>query len=191
MLKPVVFLDRDGTINLDPGYLGDPEKVEIYPQVKEGIRKLKSTFGFTMIVVSNQSGIARGIISEEQVISVNQRINEILGNEAAIDAFYYCRFHPEFSSKEECECRKPSPDMIFKAASDLGLDLKKAYIIGDKAVDVEAGKNAGIKTILLLTTIPEEEKEEMLHKGIIPDFIARDFEDACNFIFTDYKGELI
>lgn len=191
MLKPALFLDRDGTINLDPGYLGNPDKVEIYPHVKEGIRKLKSTFGFTIVVVSNQSGIARGLISENQVISVNERINEILGNEAKIDAFYYCRFHPDFSSKEECECRKPSPDMIFKAAEDLELDLKRAYIVGDKAIDVEAGINAGIKSVLLLNTISDKEKEEMMKKGIIPDFIAGSFEDACNFIFTDYKGELI
>lgn len=191
MLKPAVFLDRDGTINLDPGYLGDPEKVEIYPLVKEGIRKLKCSFGFTIVVVSNQSGIARGLITEEQVIAVNKRINDLLGEEAKIDAFYYCSHHPEFSSPEECLCRKPSPEMILKAAGELKLDLKKSYIIGDKAIDVESGFNAGIKTVLLTNTISRAEREEMENNNLIPTFVADNFEEASNFIITDYQGEII
>lgn len=191
MLKPAVFLDRDGTINLDPGYLGNPDKVEIYPFVKEGIRKLKSTFGFTIVVVSNQSGIARGLLTDEQVISVNERINELLGEESKVDYFYYCRYHPEFSSEKECQCRKPSPDMILKAADENGLDLKRSYIIGDKSVDIEAGFNAGIKTVLLLNTISDAEIAGMTEKGIKPDFTAADFNEAANFIFNDYNGEKI
>ena len=189
MLKPAVFLDRDGTINLDPGYLGDPDKVEIYPFVKEGIRKLKSTFGFTIVVVSNQSGIARGLLTDEQVVSVNEKINELLGEESKVDFFYYCRFHPEFSSEKECECRKPSPNMIFQAADEIGLDLKRSYIIGDKSVDVEAGFNAGIKTVLLLNTIGTRELNEMQSGGLKPDFTASDFNEAANFILNDYNGE--
>ncbi len=189
MLKPAVFLDRDGTINLDPGYLGDPDKVEIYPFVKEGIRKLKSTFGFTIVVVSNQSGIARGLLTDEQVVAVNEKINELLGEESKVDFFYYCRFHPEFSSEKECECRKPSPNMIFQAAEDIGLDLKRSYIIGDKSVDVEAGFNAGIKTVLLLNTIKAQELDEMTSRGFKPDFTASDFNEASNFILNDYNGE--
>ena len=191
MPKPAVFLDRDGTVNLDPGYLGNPEKVEIYPHVKEGIRKLKCNFGFTIVVVSNQSGIARGLITEEQVISVNERINELLGDESKIDSFYYCKHHPDFSSAEDSKCRKPSPEMIFKAANELNLDLKRSYIIGDKAVDVESGINAGIKTILLLQTIGQEEKNEMDFKKLKPDFVANNFKEACNFISNDYQGERI
>lgn len=191
MLKPAVFLDRDGTINFDPGYLGNPEKVEIYSFVKEGIRKLKCHFGFTIVVVSNQSGISRGLITEEQVVSVNNKINELLGDDSKVDAFYYCKHHPDFSSKEECECRKPSPNMIFKAASELNLDLNNSYIIGDKAIDVESGKNAGIKTILLLNTISDNEVSEMYRNECIPDFTAKDFEEAYNFISFDYQGERI
>lgn len=191
MLKPAVFLDRDGTINFDPGYLGNPEKVEIYSFVKEGIRKLKCNFGFTIVVVSNQSGIARGLITEEQVISVNNRINELLGKGSEVDAFYYCKYHPDFSPIDECECRKPSPNMIFQAAEELNLDLKKSYIIGDKAVDVESGKNAGIKTVLLLNTMNEKEVSEMHRKNCIPDFTAGNFEEAYNFISFDYQGERI
>lgn len=190
MLKPAVFLDRDGTINFDPGYLGNPDEVEIFPHVKEGIRKLKCDLGFTIVVVSNQSGIARGLITEEQVISVNNRINELLGEEALIDAFYYCKYHPDFSTPEESECRKPSPNMIFKAAEEMKLDLKKSYIIGDKAIDILSGKNAGLKTILLQH--PENNSENKYKSKPVeePDFKANNFKDACNFIFFDYQGEI-
>jgi len=191
MLRPAVFLDRDGTINFDTGYLGTPEKVEIYPKVKEGIWKLKSVLGFTIVVVSNQSGIARGLITEDQVILVNNRINELLGENSKVDAFYYCKHHPEFSSKEECLCRKPSPEMILRASQDLNLDLQNSYLIGDKASDIESGINAGIKTILLVSTMSEAEKKEMRQKNIAPDFVAKNFSEACNFISFDYQGETI
>jgi len=190
MLRPAVFLDRDGTINFDPGYLGNPEIVEIFPYVKEGIRKLKCDFGFTIVVVSNQSGIARGLITEEQVISVNNRINELLGEGALIDAFYYCKYHPDFNTPEESECRKPSPKMIYRAAEEMSIDLNKSYLIGDKTIDILAGKNAGIKTILIQNPKVNSEKEESFEKGFNPDYTAANFEEACNFIFFDYQGEL-
>jgi D-glycero-D-manno-heptose 1,7-bisphosphate phosphatase len=190
MLKPAVFLDRDGTINFDPGYLGNPNEVEIFPYVKEGIRKLKCDLGFTIVVISNQSGIARGLITEEQVISVNNRINELLGQESKIDAFYYCKYHPDFSTPKESECRKPSPDMIFKAADEMGLDLNKSYIIGDKTIDILSGKNAGIRTVLVQNLENETENKDFNTEKTKPDFTAKDFKEACNFIFIDYQGEL-
>ena len=189
MSRPAVFLDRDGTINIDTGYIGDPEKVEIYPYVKEGIRKLKGTLGFTTIVISNQSGIARGFITEEQVISVNNKINLLLGFDAKIDAFYYCKHHPDFNSPEECRCRKPSPWLLLKSAEALDVDLKKSYMIGDKISDISAGKNAGVKTILLLNTITGSELEQMNRSNTKPDCIAENFEEAYNFILNDFEGE--
>src|SRR4030042_6704839 len=116
MISHAVFLERDGTINIDPGYLGDPEKVELYEGVPQGLRELKKRGCFKIVVISNQSGISRGLIKEDDVIAVNKRINELLKLEnTSIDAFYFCPYHPDFDSPEKCECRKPSPRMIFQA----------------------------------------------------------------------------
>ena len=124
MPQYAVFLDRDGTINEDPGYLGDPAKVKLFPGTGEALSLLKSKLNFKLIVVSNQSGIARGLISEKEVDAVNSRINELLKAEnTAIDAFYYCPHHPDFSSREAAECRKPSPAMILKLPKIITLSL--------------------------------------------------------------------
>jgi len=144
-----IFLDRDGTINYDPGYIKDPGEVVILPGVAEGIRKLKVGFGFKIIVVSNQAGIAKGLMSHKDVEAVNRRILELLAKEkASVDAFYYCPFHPDFDPPEKTDCRKPSPFMIVKSAKDHEIDLSRSYMIGDKAIDVLSGINAGVKTIL-------------------------------------------
>lgn len=111
MRNHAVFLDRDNTINYDPGYLGDPDKVRLMEGVARGIKRLRDEYGFKIIVISNQSGIARKLITEEDVRSVNNRVNKLLRDEGAeIDAFYYCPYHPDFSPPEKCGCRKPSPD---------------------------------------------------------------------------------
>ncbi len=182
-----VFLDRDGTINYDPGYLGDPDKVKLLPGVGEGIAKLKKEIGAKIIVISNQSGITRGLISDSDVQAVNSKINELLkkyGTE--IDAFYYCPYHPEFDSPEKTKCRKPSPEMILKAANDFDIDLAKSYMMGDMITDVEAGINAGTKTVLLTFNKEESENLTLQNKSIIPTFVAANFLDACKFIIEDF-----
>jgi len=183
-----VFLDRDGTINYDTGYIGNPEQVQLYKGVPEGISELRSQ-GFKIIVVSNQSGIARGLISKEDVEAVNNKINELLekGN-AKIDEFYYCPNHPAFNNADECACRKPSPKMIFQAAKDWNINLKKSYFIGDTFVDVECGINAGIKTILLKNTLKGNEISLLQTLGKNPTFIADNFSEACKFIIKDFVG---
>ena len=127
MSLPSVFFDRDNTLNFDPGYLSDQDQVRPFDGVGEGIFKLKNDFGFKLVVISNQSGIARGFFSNIEVDSVNNRINQILmkENNVEIDAFYYCPFHPDFSSTEESNCRKPSPLMVFKAAKEMDIDLSR------------------------------------------------------------------
>lgn len=143
-----------------------------------------------MIVISNQSGIARSLITEEQVIAVNSRINELLGEEALIDAFYYCKYHPDYNTPEESECRKPSPLMILRAADELKLDLSKSYMIGDKMIDVIAGHNAGVKTILIFDPSVVSDEKGIKETGLKPNFVAKNFEEACNFILNDYQGEI-
>ena len=115
MNRKAVFLDRDGTLNVDPGYLGEPEKVELYPGVGKGIAALKEN-GYRIIVISNQSGITRGLITEEQVRAVNEKINSILReeNNTSIDAFYYCPYHPDFDDAEKTKCRNKNNYFRYK-----------------------------------------------------------------------------
>ena len=188
MPAPTVFFDRDNTLNVDPGYLSDPKLVELFDGVGEGISKLKNDFGFKIVVISNQSGIARGFFSKREVDSVNERINQILlkENNVRIDAFYYCPFHPDFSSSEESKCRKPSPMMVFMAAEEMDLDLSKSYFVGDKPSDIECGTNAGLKTVLI--NYENEEEKISLLKNNKPDFVIDNFLNACDFIIADYTG---
>lgn len=183
-----VFFDRDGTLNVDPGYLGDPEKVILYTGAAEALLKLK-TEGFKIVVISNQSGIARGYFTEKEVDAVNLKINELLrASGVFVDAFYYCPFHPDFNTPEECRCRKPSPELVFKAARDLNIDLSKSYFVGDMISDVECGINAGLKTVLLKNTLKEEQISGLLVKDKLPNFIAENLIDASDFIIKDFSG---
>lgn len=182
-----VFLDRDDTLNFDPGYLGDPDLVKLYPGVPQGISKLKNELNLKIIVISNQSGITRGKITEQDVHAVNKKINELLTPSGGkIDAFYFCPYHPDFDSDEKCSCRKPSPEMVLKAAKEHNIDLSKSYFCGDKAVDVICGNNAGVKTVLIKNNKNEDQINILQNENNSPNFIAENFLDACNFIYNDF-----
>lgn len=184
-----VFLDRDGTINEDPGYLGNPELVKLYPGAGKALAKLKR-LKFKLIVVSNQSGIARGLITSEDVDAVNNRINELLTeDEASIDRFYYCPYHPDFSTPEECKCRKPSPEMVLTAAAENNIDLNGSYLIGDSMSDIQCGATAGVKTILVKTGYGYDKISALKIEKILPNFVADNLEDAYNLIQKDFNGE--
>ncbi len=189
MKSAAIFLDRDGTINEDPGYLGEPDKVKLFPGVSKALSLLKNDLYFRLIVISNQSGIARGLITKENVDKVNNRINEILlSDNVSIDAFYYCPFHPDYNNQEDCLCRKPSPKLVFDAAKDLDINLSSSYFIGDTAADIECGKNAGIKTILVKTGNGKESISILQKQKIFPSFVADNLVDASNFIYKDFTG---
>ena len=186
MVQRALFLDRDGTINHDPGYIKDPSQIIILPGVSEGIKNLKNNFGFMVIVVSNQAGIAKGIMTSKDVDSINLRVNELLKNDGtSIDAFYYCPYHPDVDPPEKSICRKPSPFMIVQAAAEHEIDLNQSYLIGDKSSDVESGLNAGVKTILLNSDLYEKEISTLHNLGKKPNFVAANFKDACEFIIND------
>jgi len=192
MAQNAVFLDRDGTINEDPGYLGDPAKVKLFPNAGKALALLKNILHFKLIVISNQSGIARGLISEKDVEEVNARINELLKpDNVLIDAFYYCPYHPDFNSKEETECRKPSPALIYKASGDLNIDLNGSYFVGDGPDDILCGKNAGLKTVLVKTGYGVESFSILQKQNIFPSFVAENIYDASKFIYEDFTGEII
>jgi D-glycero-D-manno-heptose 1,7-bisphosphate phosphatase len=185
-----IFLDRDGTINEDPGYLGDPNKLKVFPEAGKALSELKNNLHFKLIVISNQSGIARGLITKEDVELINLKINEILAaDNVSIDAFYYCPHHPDFSSEEECRCRKPSPQLILRASKEHNLDLTESYFIGDTVSDIQTGLNAGLKTILVKTGYGKESFSILQKENKIPTFVAENLLDACGFIKKEFKGE--
>ena len=146
--RRAVFLDRDGTINRDEVYLSDVRKLYVFLNSSKVIRLL-SRAGFKIIVVSNQSGIGRRIIKRGELRTINRRLIEILAKRGVkIDAFYICTHRPD----ENCNCRKPRPGLIKKAARDFNLDLSRSYIIGDKLSDVETKEKAGLREGILVLT---------------------------------------
>lgn len=190
MFNCAVFLDRDGTINEDPGYLGEPSNVKLFPGTAKALADLKLKLNCKLIVISNQSGIARGLITKQMVESVNDRINELLLEEhTSIDAFYYCPYHPDYNSDEECECRKPSPKLVFDAVKEHQIDITKSYFVGDTAADIICGFNAGLKTVLVETGYGTESISILQKQNKIPTFVAKNLEQACMLIIKDFSGE--
>lgn len=191
MKDKAIFLDRDGTINFDPGYLGDPKKLILFADTGKVLSLLKKYY-FKLIVISNQSGVARGYITEKDVLAVNAEINERLFKfGVSIDAFYFCPFHPDFNNEEEYNCRKPSPKMILNASKDYNIDLANSYIIGDSVEDIEAGINSGLKTILVKTGYGAESISILQKENKFPNFIAENLTEAGKFIIHDSTGETI
>ncbi|MEW6516989.1 MAG: HAD family hydrolase [candidate division FCPU426 bacterium] len=185
MSKPAVFLDRDGTIIQEAEYLADPAGVVLLPGAAEGIRLLRQE-GFAAVVVSNQSGVARGYFDEATVRRVNARLEELLAAAGAgLDGVYYCPHYPQGSVAayaRACDCRKPAPGMLLAAARDLGLDLAKSWVVGDKASDIEFGAKQGLKTILVLTGYGAATRDQGFGNGPRPDFIAADLTEAGRHI---------
>lgn len=149
-----VFVDRDNTILEDPGFIDSPDKVKLLPEASTAIRCLQAA-GYSVVVVTNQSGVARGLFSEEQLHTVHDRMRELLRAEAAdVDAIYYCPYlnGPEAAVpayRRDSDLRKPKPGMLLKAAADLGFDLSRCWMIGDRLEDVQAGRRAGCRTVLI------------------------------------------
>ena len=140
-----LFLDRDGTLMVDTGYVRDPADVALLPGAAEVLREARR-LGFAIIVVSNQSGVARGIITPAALAEVERRFEELLAHEGAgIDAVHFCLHGPD----DGCRCRKPGADLLLQAASARGIDLERSIMVGDRESDVLAGKGAGCTTVLV------------------------------------------
>ena len=154
MAVPAIFFDRDNTLILNDGYLGDPAGVVLAPEAADAIARGRE-MGFAIVTVSNQSGVARGLFTEEAVEAVNARLSELLladDSRAVIDRHEYCPFHPKGvveRYRRESELRKPQPGMLLRAAAALNIDLAKSWLIGDAPRDIEAGQAAGCRTILV------------------------------------------
>lgn len=151
--KRAVFLDRDGTINVDPGYLDRPEALILLDGAVEALVRLQS-LGFRLFVVTNQSGVGRGLFTEATLGAIHRRLGEVIAP-AVIEEFASCLHRPE----EGCECRKPSAKLILDLAARHGVDVNQSYMVGDKLSDVMAGQNAGVKeSVLVLTGYGESER---------------------------------
>ncbi len=143
--SPAIFVDRDDTIMVDVKYCADPAMVRLIPGASEGLRALREA-GYRVVIVTNQSGIGRGYFDVETLRRVHNKLRDELRREGAdYDAVYYCPHTPE----EDCQCRKPKPGLLLKAASELNIDLASSYTVGDRDLDVGAGKAAGTRTILV------------------------------------------
>jgi len=143
--QPAIFLDRDGTLMRDVDYCGAPKDVHVFKDAPTALRRLKDA-GYKLLVITNQSGIGRGYFNEEGYRAVEAELSHQLGT-GLIDATYYCPHLPE----DNCKCRKPSAELVVRAAEDHEIDLTRSYFIGDKRSDIECGRNAGVKTILVRT----------------------------------------
>ncbi len=153
--RPAVFLDRDGTLIDELGYLADPEGVRLYPGAALAVHALNEA-GIPVVLVTNQSGIARGMFTEETLGQVHDRLRQLLAAEGAVlDDIRYCPHHPELGPAQyraACLCRKPGPGMILTARERLHLDLAKSWVVGDAARDLEAGRRAGVAHLVLVRT---------------------------------------
>jgi D-glycero-D-manno-heptose 1,7-bisphosphate phosphatase len=153
-MRPAVFLDRDGTVIEERGYLGRLDLIELFPWSAEAIRLL-SDAGYAIVIVTNQAGVARGLFDEAFVQSAHARLDEMLRERgAAVDGYYYCPHHPEGSLdryRVACGCRKPAPGMVRQAAIDLGLDVNRSFVVGDKWLDIGLARNAGATGVLVRT----------------------------------------
>ena len=187
-----VFLDRDGTINEEVGYVDNLDKLKIIPAAYEAIRLINSS-RMKAIVVTNQSGVAKGFFTEEFLNLVNDSLQTALRQKGAyIDNFYYCPHHPTEGIGiylQQCNCRKPAPGMLFNAAQELNIDLTRSYLIGDRFRDMIAAKKAGVKGILVKTGYDQDllqddgpDKETAEAK---PYFIAADILEAVKWILED------
>lgn len=182
-MNQAVFLDRDGVITQDPPhYAHRLDQLKLIPRSAEAIRLLNEN-GFKVIVVSNQSGIARGYYQEKDIKIFNHAMEEELKKKGAyIDAIYYCPHHPDaeiVAYRIDCDCRKPKPGMLKHAEIDFDLDLKESFMIGDKRSDILAGHAAGCKTILVLTG---HGKEESSKNELEVDFISVDLYEGVKDI---------
>ncbi len=178
--EPAVFLDRDGVINIDgPGYVTSWEEFRFYPGALAAIRRLTEA-GWEVYVITNQSGIAKGLYSKQRLTDIHWRmLVEIRKAGGRVLGIQYC----PHTDEDECRCRKPQPGMLLKAAAKWGLDLRRSYLIGDSARDIEAGKAAGCTTCFVHTQYSGErawqQEEEMVAQ---PDFQAQDLAEAVEII---------
>ncbi len=183
--RRAIFLDRDGVINVDRDPVARADQLELLPGAAEAVRRINRS-EFLAVVVTNQPGVAKGFLSEQELDCVHARLEWLLGAEGAyLDRIYYCPHHPERGLPGErpdykipCDCRKPSPGMVLRAAAELNIDLAGSFLIGDRTADIRAGASAGVRTILVRTGCAGGDGRWACE----PDFVFDDLREAVDFV---------
>ncbi|UCC22640.1 MAG: HAD family hydrolase [Planctomycetota bacterium] len=182
MPDKAIFLDRDDTLIEDPGYINHPDQVKLLDGVPEALIQLKA-LGYKLVVASNQSGVARGIVTEKVLAQIHDRLKQMLAEKgAALDRIYYCPYHPDgvvAKYRKESDLRKPNPGMLLTAAKDMDIDLTQSWVIGNSSRDTEAGARVGCKTILI--EHPARQEQPKLGQPR-PDHRAVNMKEAVNII---------
>ena len=183
--KSGIFMDRDGTLIEEANYLADPAGVKLIPNIAPGLRRLQEQ-GRTLLVVTNQSGIARGLYTLDAMVRVNERLENLLRQAGVtLDRIYFCPHHPQGNVPEfttDCGCRKPAPGMLERGLREFGLSAQASWMIGDKLADIESGHKVGMRTILVLTGYGAKTRAALMPGDVQPDFIMDDFATAAQCI---------
>lgn len=178
--SPAVLLDRDGTLVVERHYLAQPDQLELLPGVVPALRRLRDA-GFELVVVTNQSAIARGLVDEAGLARIHERLHEML--EGLPRAYLHCPHHPDAGAgpyRRPCDCRKPAPGLIARAAALFELDLRRSWIVGDSARDVLAGRALGLRGALVRSGQPLQPAfEELARVGYVPDLVVDDLPAAA------------
>ncbi len=190
MSDKAIFFDRDDTLIEDPGYISSTEQVKLLTGVPRALIELKA-LGYKLVVVTNQSAVARGIVTEKILGDIHIRLEQLLAEKNAfLDQFYYCPYHPQGVVKkyrEESELRKPNPGMLLKAAEDMDLDLDQSWCVGNSSSDIEAGLRAGCKTIL----IDRPSRQQQLKPGEPrPDYKAINIKEVVNIVKKYHRSPI-
>ena len=184
MKRPAVFIDRDGTISEEVGYVNHPSRFRVFPYSAEAIRILNDN-GWLAIVITNQAGVARGYFPEEMIASVHDRLKSDLAN-AQLDAIYYCAHHPSVGEppyRFDCDCRKPKTGLIDCAAKDFEIDLEASWMVGDRYSDVELARNAGLHSAFVLSGYGRGEWEYQRNAWEYqPDVVCENLLEAVKVI---------
>lgn len=191
MKRAGVFLDRDGTLNEEVDFLRTPEELRLIPGAGEAVRML-NRLGLPTCVISNQSGVARGYLSEADLVPIHARLRDELERDGArLDRIYYCPHHPVEGIAPyniDCSCRKPKPGMLLKGAEEMGIDLRASFVVGDRSGDIAAGRAVGATAILVLTGYGVRAEEECRSLGIVPAAVVPSITEAVAYIVDQYTG---
>ena len=193
MKRPAVFIDRDGTISEEVGYINHPSRFRVFPYAASAI-KLLNDHGWLAVIITNQAGVARGYFSESMIETVHDNLRrELCDQGARVDAIYYCAHHPTVGEppyRQDCDCRKPKPGLVNRAAKDLDIMLEQSWMIGDRYGDIELARNAGLRSALVLSGYGrgEWENQRSLWKHQ-PDLVAENLLEAVESIIGSGQAQ--
>ncbi len=189
MSRPAVFLDRDGTMIEDSGYLTRVEDIAPFPWMVDAVRALNRA-ELPVVVVTNQSAVARGMVTEDRLSEIHSRLDDLLRDGgASVTAYYYCPHHPDGTVTrfaKVCECRKPAPGLVERAVADLDLDVARSFVVGDKWIDVALARTVGARGVLVRTGYGAEEEKHPA-SGVAADAIVDNLAAAASWIIREFN----